>query len=150
MKIYEVTQEHSEALHHRIAALFMQQISVSDDPSSYDQVLEAVRLSLKNDATSRIIVAEIADDLLGVAFMNFGISLRTGGYYLWLNELYVDNEHRNEGVGKELLLYTIHLAESENIKTIELETGVNNSVTKHMYNSLGFYEVVSKRYGFTF
>jgi GNAT superfamily N-acetyltransferase len=88
--------------------------------------------------------------VLGLAFLNIGINLRSGGYYIWLNELYVHNEHRNKGIGRKLLLHVIYWAEKEGFKSIELETGISNAVTKHLYNSLDFHDIVSKRYGFSF
>ncbi|GGH88439.1 GNAT superfamily N-acetyltransferase [Pullulanibacillus pueri] len=150
MHIYEVDRNVDRTYKETLAKLFMQQISVSNDETSFEIAMEAIELALQKGSSSRIIVAEHNSMIYGLAFLNIGVSLRAGGQYLWLNELYVHNEYRNQGIGKKILLHIIHLAESENIKTIELETGVNNSVTKHIYNSLGFYEVVSKRYGFTF
>lgn len=150
MRVYEVQETASDELKEKIAQLFMQQISVDNDDTSYKLAMDAIQITLQPGSNSRIIVADEEDDLYGFAFLNIGVSLRVGGPYLWLNELYVHNNFRNKGIGKKLLLYIIHFAEKEGIRSIELETGVNNSVTKHIYNSLGFYEVISKRYGFTF
>ncbi|MBM7643998.1 ribosomal protein S18 acetylase RimI-like enzyme [Scopulibacillus daqui] len=150
MKIYQITEDTTDAIKQQMAELFMQQISVTTNEESFRKISQAIELTIKSNGTSRIIIAEENGIVLGLALLNIGVDLRTGGHYLWLNELYVHNEYRNKGIGRKLLLYIIHMAESENIKSIELETGVNNSVTKHMYNSLGFYEIVSKRYGFSF
>ncbi|GGE51024.1 hypothetical protein GCM10011391_32250 [Pullulanibacillus camelliae] len=150
MKIYEVTHDIDYSRKQRIADLFMQQISINKDEASFQSALDVINLAIETHNCSKIIVAEENDIIYGLAFLNIGVNLRAGGRYLWLNELYVHNEYRNRGIGKKLLLHIIHLAEQENIKAIELETGVNNSVTKHIYNSLGFYEIVSQRYGFTF
>ncbi|TCP29773.1 ribosomal protein S18 acetylase RimI-like enzyme [Scopulibacillus darangshiensis] len=149
MNVYQVKEDASDHLKQKIAELFMQQISVSDDEESLARTLEAINMTLRTTG-SRLVIAEENEEILGIAYLNIGISLRVGGSYLWLNELYVHNGYRNKGIGKKMLLHIIHMAETEGIKAIELETGVNNSVTKHMYNSLGFYEIVSKRYGFSF
>lgn len=150
MNVYQVTQDATDSLRQQIAELFMQQISVSHDDESLAKALKAIDMTLQPDSASRMVIAEENGEILGVAYLNIGISLRVGGKYLWLNELYVHNHYRNKGIGKKMLLHIIHIAEQEDVKAIELETGVNNSVTKHMYNSLGFYEIVSKRYGFSF
>ena len=149
MNIYEVSYDIDDQFKRHMAELFMQQISVTNDETTFNMALHAIDLALKKGSSTKIIVAEEDQVIYGLAFLNIGISLRSGGHYLWLNELCVHNEHRNQGIGKKLLLHIIHYAESENIKTIELETGVNNSVTKHLFNSLGFYDVISKRYGFS-
>ena len=150
MKVFHLTSESSDELKQKAAELFMQQISVSHTEDSFEKAMRAINLSIAPHSQSRLVVAELDGCLLGLALLNIGISLKIGTRYLWLNELYVDHNYRNKGIGKKLLLYIIHWAEQEDIKAIELETGVNNSVTKHIYQSLGFYEIVSKRYGFTF
>lgn len=150
MEIFQLTDNNSEALKENVAELFMQQISISNNEESKSKVMEAIDMTVDPASQSHLVVAEHDGKILGLALLNIGVSLRIGKRYLWLNELYVDNNYRNKGIGKKMLLYIIHWAEQEDIKAIELETGVNNSVTKHIYQSLGFYEIVSKRYGFSF
>ncbi|HET7657179.1 MAG TPA: GNAT family N-acetyltransferase [Bacillales bacterium] len=150
MDVYELSKDANEELREKITQLFMQQISMHGEKDSYQHVRNGIDQVLDDDSRSRILIAEDKGEILGMALLNIGISLRDGGKYVWLNELYVHNEYRNKGIGRKLLLYIIYWAETEQIKTIELETGVSNSVTKHLYNSLGFYDVVSKRYGFRF
>lgn len=150
MEIYQVTNDASTSLREQIADLFMQQISVHDNEDSHSRVLDAINLALTDGSASRIIIAEQEGSVMGLAFLNIGISLRAGGHYIWLNDLYVHNEHRNKGIGRKLLLHVIYWAEQEGFKGIELETGISNAVTKHLYNSLDFHDIVSKRYGFSF
>jgi GNAT superfamily N-acetyltransferase len=150
LDVYELPKEADDTLREKVAKLFMQQISMHGEKNGYNLVRSGIDQVLEKGSRSRIIVAEESGAILGMALLNIGISLRDGGKYVWLNELYVDNETRNKGIGRKLLLYIIYWAENEHIKTIELETGVSNAVTKHIYNSLGFYDVVSKRYGFRF
>ncbi len=83
-------------------------------------------------------------------FLNVALSIKKGGYYIWLNDLYVHKEHRNQGIAKKVLLNVIYWAEQQDIKGIELETGINNEATKALYNSLSFYDIVSKRYCYHF
>ncbi len=150
MHVYEVVDGATDARVDQLTKLFLQQISIDDDDLSYSSVRSAVERTLDPKSSSRLVIAEEDQEIYGFALFNIGVSLRVGGPYLWLNELFVQNDNRNRGIGKKLLLFIIHYAEREGIQSIELETGVNNSATKHIYNSLGFYEVISKRYGFTF
>lgn len=150
MQIFEVKPDASLELKEKMAHLFIKQISVGETEDSFKKAMDAIELTLNPASSSRIIIAENQEEIYGLAFLNIGISLRIGGPYLWLNELFVHDDFRNMGIGKKLLLHIIHLAEKEGIRAIELETGVNNSVTKHIFNSLGFFEIVSNRYGFTF
>lgn len=150
MEVYTLNPKASDDIKNQVCDLFLSQISVENTEQTAKKVLSAMHLILEEPSTGRIIVVEHNGEILGLAQLNVGISLKTGGHYIWLNELLVKKEDRNKGIGKKLLIYIIHWAEAEGIRNIELETGVNNTVTKHLYNSLGFYEVVSKRYGFSF
>ncbi|MCQ6265501.1 GNAT family N-acetyltransferase [Fictibacillus sp. WQ 8-8] len=150
MFVYEVPADATEDLTKKIADLISQQRTRSEDDGSYQKVLNGISLAIQKDSNSGVIIAEEAGEILGVAFYNIGISLPLGGPYLWLNELFVRENARNKGIARKILLHLIHWAEREGIKSIELETGINNSVTKHLYNSLDFHDIVSQRYRFNF
>lgn len=148
--IYELNKESSKSTIKKVADLLSQQITRSEEREAYDKLLNGIHLALSGEYDAKVLVAEHKEDIVGVAFYNTGVDLNNGGAYIWLNELYVHEEWRNQGIARKLLLHIIHCAETKGIKSIELETGINNSVTKHLYNSLGFHEIVSKRYRFTF
>ncbi|PWA10037.1 GNAT family N-acetyltransferase [Pueribacillus theae] len=150
MKVYQVPVHADQQLIEKIAGLLMQQMTRHDSDEAYQLLLNGINEALTEDSPANILVAEENGDILGVAFFNVGISLKMGGPYVWLNDLFVHNDYRNQGIAKKLLLHLIRWAERENIRGIELETGVNNSVTKHLYNSLGFHDIVSNRYCFNF
>lgn len=150
MKVYKVPNHAEVELIEKIVSLLMQQMTRHDTEEAYNLLLNGIKLALHEESPAHIIVAEENDEILGVAFFNVGISLKMGGYYVWLNDLFVHSDYRNRGIAKKMLLHLIRWSEKENIRGIELETGINNSVTKHLYNSLGFYEIVSDRYCFNF
>ncbi|WP_209121851.1 GNAT family N-acetyltransferase [Alkalihalobacillus sp. BA299] len=150
MKIYEVPKDADQSLRIRLADLLMGQMESLGKEDAYDRLLEAINLALQEGSSAHIFVAELEEVIVGAAFFNIGISMTIGGHYIWLNDLYVHKEFRNRGIAKKLLLKIIYWSENKNIKGIELETGINNEATKALYNSLGFYDIISKRYGFRF
>ncbi|MDX6152141.1 GNAT family N-acetyltransferase [Marinococcus sp. PL1-022] len=150
MQVYKVPTDTEQYVRNQIADLLMGQMDSIGMKDAYRFLQRAIDLSLDSDSTAHIFVAETEEKIVGAAFLNIGISLEKGGYYVWLNDLYVDQQYRNRGIAKKLLLKIIYWAEHNDIKGIELETGVNNAATKALYNSLGFYDVISKRYGFRF
>lgn len=150
MKIFKVPNNADLQLRQNIANLLMLQVTRYDTSEAYDLLLNAINEALIESSPAHILVAEHEDNIVGVAFFNVGISLKMGGPYVWLNDLFVHNDFRNRGIAKKLLLHLIRWSERENIRGIELETGINNSVTKHLYNSLGFHTIVSNRYCFNF
>lgn len=150
MKIFQVPVHADQHSRKKIADLLMMQMTRSDSKEAYELLLDGINAALSEQSGARIIVAEEEDAILGVAFFNTGVSLKLGGPYVWLNDLFVHPDHRNRGIAKRLLLHLIRWAEKEKIRAIELETGVNNSVTKHLYHSLSFHNIVSERYVFHF
>ncbi|WP_377889643.1 GNAT family N-acetyltransferase [Alkalihalobacillus sp. R86527] len=150
MNVYQLSSQVEDDVIDKVAKLLMKQITHADREGSYEKLIAGAKLATSEETASRIVVAEDDGDILGVAFFNIGVSVANGGPYIWLNELFVDPDARNKGIGRKLLLHVIYWAEREGITGIELETGINNAVTKHLYNSLGFHDIISKRYGFTF
>ncbi|WP_091584892.1 GNAT family N-acetyltransferase [Alteribacillus bidgolensis] len=150
LKIYEIPNDADQETREKVADLLMGQMESIGKENAYELLMDSINLSLTENSCAHIFVAEYENTILGAAFLNLGISLDKGGYYIWLNDLFVHKEHRNQGIAKKLLLKVIYWAENHGIKGIELETGISNAATKALYNSLGFYDVVSKRYGFRF
>ncbi|NJP37591.1 GNAT family N-acetyltransferase [Alkalicoccus luteus] len=149
MKIYHVQKPGTDDEISRIAALMMEQMEQLSDPPELENLEQTVRTALQQECASEFFVAVRKDEFVGCAFLNKGVGLDKGGYYIWLNDLYVRKADRQQGIARKLLLRVLQWAEAENFKGIELETGMNNEATKRLYNSLGFYDIVSKRYGRT-
>lgn len=150
MKVFQVPVHTDQKMKEKIVDLLMLQMTRNDSSEAYRLLMDGINAALQENSGAQILVAEENDTILGVAFFNTGISLKLGGSYVWLNDIFVHNDYRNRGIAKKLLLYLIRWAEKENMRAIELETGINNSVTKHLYNSLSFHNIVSDRYAFNF
>jgi GNAT superfamily N-acetyltransferase len=149
MKIYQIKKPGTSQEITKIAELMMEQMEQLSSPPELGELEDTVRLALKEDLASEFFIAEKKGDFVGCAFMNKGVGLDKGGRYIWLNDLYVKKAERKQGIARKMLLYVLQWAEEENFKGIELETGMNNEATKRLYNSLGFYDIMSKRYGRT-
>ncbi|NEU29706.1 GNAT family N-acetyltransferase [bacterium LRH843] len=150
IKLYEVEKGADAHFKGRVADLLMGQMETLGYQNAYEQLIYTIELALQKDSQAHIFVAEKDETLVGAAFFNVSISIDKGGRYIWLNDLYVHKEYRNQGIAKKLLLHIVYWAEQQHIKGIELETGTNNEATKALYNSLGFYDIISKRYGSRF
>lgn len=147
MKIRHVQKPASKKEIEGITDLMMERINTLSAKTSKETMQETVIQALVPGSHSEFFIAEMNDgQITGAVFLNKNIGLDHGGVYIWLNELYVRKDHRKQGIARKLLLGVLHWAENENFKAIELETGMNNEATKKLYNSLGFYDVISKRY----
>ncbi|KMK74761.1 GNAT family N-acetyltransferase [Alkalihalobacillus pseudalcaliphilus] len=153
--IFQLQKDASEETLIKLAHLLLEQQGplAKNEPFATDmhaQILATIKLAQEEHSHAHIFIAEKEQAFVGAAFLNVAISIDKGGHYIWLNDLFVHKEHRNQGIAKKILLKVIYWAETKNIKGIELETGINNEATKALYNSLGFYDIISKRYGFGF
>lgn len=147
VNIFLVENNADKIVKEKLAILMMGQMEAIGDCDAYSKLIKAIDLALIDGSSAKIFAVEENEQIIGLAFFNVGISLEKGGHYLWLNDLYVKKEFRQKGIAKKLLLHIIFWAEQNNFTAIELETGVNNIATKKLYNSFGFYDIVSKRYG---
>ncbi|WP_078595266.1 GNAT family N-acetyltransferase [Evansella clarkii] len=147
MKVYKVEKSENPEIRLKITELMMEQMSALSIDINEEELLKTVDLALEESSGAEIFAAETNGKIVGCAFLNKGIGLDKGGPYIWLNDLYVQKDFRRQGIARKLLLKVLYWAEQEDFKGIELETGINNAATKKLYNSLGFYDIVSKRYG---
>lgn len=95
VKIYEVSKDASKEFRQRIANLFMGQMGTLGYENANELLMTAIELALDEHSQAHIFVAEKDGDLVGAAFLNVMISIDIGRY-IWLNDLYVHKEHRNQ------------------------------------------------------
>jgi ribosomal protein S18 acetylase RimI-like enzyme len=55
-----------------------------------------------------------------------------------LTELYVEEEYRELGVGRKLILLAEKIAKSKGVKELFVLTGISNQKARRLYNSLGY------------
>jgi len=149
IEIFKVDKPANTEMIVAITNLMMEQMDSLSVNTTEEIMYKTVEGVLTSQLNAEFFVAKNRDQLLGCAFLNQGISLEKGGPYIWLNDLYVKQNFRRQGIAKSMLLKVLYWAEKNRFKGIELETGINNVATKKLYNSLGFYDIVSKRYGRT-
>ncbi|MFS0787328.1 GNAT family N-acetyltransferase [Shouchella sp. 1P09AA] len=150
IEIVELSADTTAETKRELTYLFEKQLHNIAGKKAMTQIEHILNEALLPQSQTYFFIARYEGQAVAFAFFNTMTSFQKGGQYIWLNEIYVEEEYRNQGIAKKLLLRIIYWAETRNIKGIELETGLNNEATKSLYNSLGFYDVVSKRYSFRF
>lgn len=73
----------------------------------------------------------------GYAVVSMKFETEVGGMATWIEELYVDDEFRNKGIGKEFFEFLKNELQGK-IKRIRLEVGDENDGAKRLYEKLGF------------
>ena len=63
-----------------------------------------------------------------------------------IDNLFVNEEYRNNGVGTKLMAYLISLAIDARVINITLEVRLSNEIARNLYKKFGFREVALRKY----
>ena len=84
------------------------------------------------------LVALRAGACIGVAYVSFIWALEHGGHAGWLEELYVMPEHRDGGIGTQLLEAVISAATAAGCAALDLEIDSTHERVRSLYERHGF------------
>lgn len=77
------------------------------------------------------------DNICGYALLSKQYSQEAGGMALWIDEIYIRNEYRSKGLGKELFNFLENEREIA-VTRFRLEVEDDNEKAIHLYKKLGF------------
>ena len=99
----------------------------------------AVLLSLiKNKQFGRIWLIKCDGETAGYLVLTFGFSLEYRGRDALLDELFVREQYRGVGVGKQAISFVARFCLSENIQAVHLEVERSNKRAQSLYSQNGF------------
>ena len=113
--------------------------------ADHDIVLDDVRLGgaidgvLADASRGIFVVARLAARVVGVAYLSFTWCLEHGGRSAWLEELYVEPDHRLRGIGRALLVHACSLAKASGCAAVDLEVDATHARAANLYLRLGFH-----------
>lgn len=103
----------------------------------YEKFNEIYKLKL-NDPYSYYIVAIENNQIVGVLTAELQVKLHRENMQCFVEDLVVDKEYRNRGIGKSLLQNAIDYAKSKNCDVVELTTYLNNEKAIKFYEANDF------------
>lgn len=83
------------------------------------------------------LVAEAHGEIIGIAIWFYSFSTWTGRNGIWLEDLYVDPDHRGSGAGRALLGRLAQICEEQGLKRLEWCVLKWNEPSIGFYRSLG-------------
>ena len=100
------------------------------------------------DPATEFLLAAVERDSppCGVCQLRFRHSVWTGSPDCWLEDLFVEEHARGQGVGAELVAAALAQARARGARRIELDTNEHNHAAIALYESLGF-SSTSKAHG---
>ena len=135
-RIEPATVEDLPELAELLAELFTKE---SDFRPDQTKQLRGLRLILEQPNRGRIFVLRSYGKLLGMINLLFTISTAEGGAVIILEDLIVVQDHRNQGLGAQLLEYALDFARQKDFQRITLLTDRLDEPAKKFFERYGFY-----------
>jgi ribosomal protein S18 acetylase RimI-like enzyme len=129
----------------------MQEYYVYDGLDFREEVaLSALRERLSDKALGRIWLIRQDSAPIGYVILTFGYSLELGGRDAFLDELFIQESFRGQGIGTKVLALVEAAARSTGIRALHLEVERDNRMALRFYGSQGFedrgyFRLMSKR-----
>src|SRR6185437_10165702 len=117
--IEPATEADLDELSEMLGGLFSQEGDFRPDK---DKQLRGLRLIFEQPSRGRVFVLRQNGAIVGMINLLFTISTAEGGFVILLEDLIVDRNFRDQGLGSELLKYVIDYAKQKNFLRITLLT----------------------------
>lgn len=104
---------------------------------SDEVMLSCFDASLENSEYVKGFMFEADGVAAGYAIVSMKFETEVGGMAAWIEELFVDDEFRGNGIGSEFFAFLDDELKGK-IKRIRLEVGDENDGAKRLYERLGF------------
>lgn len=76
--------------------------------------------------------------VIGYAVITFGYSLEFGGRDAFLDELYLREDYRGQGIGTRIIQHVLDVCQTHGVKALHLEVMAQNTRAQELYRRLGF------------
>ena len=104
----------------------------------------ALKLILNNDFYGQIHLIHLDNEIVGYLVVTFGFSLEYRGRDAFVDELYIREKYRGQGIGKQSLQLAEKICQEQGIQALHLEVERENINAQAVYRKAGF--VNSDRY----
>ncbi|MCG6133681.1 MAG: GNAT family N-acetyltransferase [Nostoc sp. LLA-1] len=93
---------------------------------------------LNNDTLGIIHLIYCGEDVVGYVVLTFGYSLEFHGRDAFVDELYLQEKYRRQGLGKQSLQLCERICEQKGIKALHLEVEKTNTIAQSVYRKAGY------------
>jgi GNAT superfamily N-acetyltransferase len=98
------------------------------------------------DANRGAVLLAYDPDPIGIAVLAYTWTLEHGGRVAWLDELFVVERRRDEGIGGAMLERAIQVAIGTKCRAIDLEVDPDHQRSEHLYERRGFRSLPRRRW----
>src|SRR5262249_5360899 len=110
------------------------------DGLSFDESMarRALLGLINNDKLGRVFLILLANEIAGYAVLTFGYSLEFHGRDAFVDELYLRDERRGQGIGKRTLEFLTVVCAENGVCALHLEVERSNANAQAVYRKFGF------------
>jgi len=122
-----------------VLAKLMQEYYDFDHLTFDDHVARAaLRQILGDDSLGRVWLIQHGEDVIGYVVLTLGFSLEFKGRDAFIDELYIRESYRHEGIGKRALQFVEDVCRSLGVQSLHLEVEQANVNAQEFYRKSGF------------
>jgi len=103
-----------------------------------DNTTRALAKILNDDSLGRVWLIQDGNDAIGYIVLTLGYSLEFRGRDAFIDELYIRESYRGQGVGTNTLQFVEDVCPSLGIEALHLEVDRRNTVAQSLYRKVGF------------
>ena len=138
VKIIELKSSSSSGMFKDAVDLLFHQMKSIGDKKSRKHIIKALEISLTKNSGSHTFLALKGNEVIGLCFFNVCVGIQSGGKYIWINEIFVSQKHRNAGVAKALLDSVEKFAIKNKCVYILAQRDPGNLLSGKLFTSVGF------------
>ena len=101
-------------------------------------VRTALAKILDDDSLGRVWLIQHGDEAIGYVVLTFGYSLEFRGRDAFIDELYIRESYRGQGVGMSVIQFIESVSPSLGIQALHLEVERKNTAAQNLYRKVGF------------
>ncbi|HEY9606955.1 MAG TPA: GNAT family N-acetyltransferase [Allocoleopsis sp.] len=118
---------------------FIQEFYEYDRHPFDDRTVYTALIRLLNDESlGRVWVIQDASDAIGYIVLTFAYSLEYRGRDAFIDEFYIRESHRRQGVGRKTIQFVEGVCPSLGIQALHIEVERNNTAAQRFYRKVEF------------
>ncbi|MEI2578818.1 GNAT family N-acetyltransferase [Scytonema sp. PRP1] len=135
----ETTFKFAENSDTELLIQFIQEFYKYDDhPFDEASIRAALAKILEDNSLGRVWLIQQDNQAIGYIVLTFGYSLEYRGRDAFIDEFYIRETHRGQGVGVKTIQFIESVCPSLEIKALHLEVERENTIAQSFYRKVGF------------
>jgi GNAT superfamily N-acetyltransferase len=122
--------------HTQIVTLLKHQMEHIGSPKTNEELLNTIKLAFLSENSYLMVISD-SGHIIGFAFFNICIGMKSAGKYLWINEMHIHKNYRSKGFGAILYEDMRKWCEENNIVRIMGIVDETELRTKAFYKKQG-------------